>query len=140
MVHRLDPRQNYDPAVLRRSRSTDTEDDDERGRILLQLIGQLRRTNERIDALEERVASLQRSVVHEVDAQDVLELRLHSARLAAELSRVTVELRAEIDEVAQQRDREPLPEHHQEHAEDEPVVDLTERRARRSSGWLPLDS
>ena len=105
----------------------------------MQLIEQLRQTSERLDVLEARVTSLQGAIVHEVDAHDVLELRLHSARLAAELSRVTVELRAEIDDLAQQRNREALAEPEPESGDEELIVDLTERRARRSSGWLPLE-
>lgn len=124
--------------MLRRGRSID-DDEDERGRLILQLIAQVRQTNERLDALEARMTSLQRSVVHDVDAQDVLELRLHSARLAAELSRVTVELRAEIDEIAQQRAREPQPAADPDLDAEEPIIDLTARRARLSSGWLPID-
>jgi len=53
--------------------------------------------------LEERFEASLRDSMAQPDQQDLLELRLNSARLAAELSRVTIELRAEINELASNR-------------------------------------
>src|SRR5690242_15598753 len=54
--------------------------------------------------LDDRIGRLERRIDDDADAavtlpthDDLLEVRLHSARVAAELSRVVVELRAEID-------------------------------------------
>ena len=62
--------------------------------------------------LDDRLARLERRLDDAVDAADdlpshgdVLEVRIHSARVAAELARVTVELRAEIDQLATRPER-----------------------------------
>ena len=90
-----------------------------------------------------------------VTDRDLIELRLHSARLAAELSRVTVELRAEIDEISRARNQAERVIRANERNAVSPdkrdstsalpaapakpdVVDLTERRARHSTGWQPI--
>lgn len=118
--------------------------------LLFGLIRQTQQLNERLSRLEERFEASVKASLSQADSNDVIELRLHSARLAAELSRVTVELRAEIDELARSRshDRgprpverlaEPAPETVRASAPPPPeVIDLSERRARQSTGWQPI--
>lgn len=72
-------------------------------KILVMLAMQSQQINDRLTRLEERFEASLRDSMAQPDQQDLLELRLHSARLAAELSRVTIELRAEINELANAR-------------------------------------
>jgi hypothetical protein len=118
--------------------------------LLFGVIRQTQQLNERLTRLEERVEASVKASLSQADSNDVIELRLHSARLAAELSRVTVELRAEIDELARARahDRSRAPERVAEPPREvahpvapvnpKGVIDLTERRARQSTGWQPI--
>ena len=79
-------------------------------------------------------------------------VRKYSARLAAELSRVTVELRSEIDELARSRTHDRSQRSIERLAELAPdlarspssppppdVIDLSERRARQTTGWQPIN-
>ncbi len=59
-----------------------------------QLDGRLEHLERRIDLVEDRRIDGIDVPTHE----DVMEVRVHSAKVAAELTRVTVELRAEIEE------------------------------------------
>jgi hypothetical protein len=115
--------------------------------LLFGVIRQTQQLNERLSRLEERVEASLKASLSQADSNDVIELRLHSARLAAELSRVTVELRAEIDELARTRlhERNRAPERLAEPRREvapapvpPDVVDLSERRARLSTGWQPI--
>ena len=72
-------------------------------KILLMLAMQTQQINDRLTRLEDRFEANLRDTMSQPDQQDLLELRLHSARLAAELSRVAIELRAEINELTQSR-------------------------------------
>ncbi len=72
-------------------------------KILVMLAMQSQQINDRLTRLEERFEASVRDSMAQPDQQDLLELRLHSARLAAELSRVTIELRAEINDLAAKR-------------------------------------
>jgi hypothetical protein len=72
-------------------------------KILVMLAMQSQQLNDRLTRLEERFEASVRDSMAQPDQQDLLELRLHSARLAAELSRVTMELRAEINDLAAKR-------------------------------------
>ena len=127
---------------------TNTED------LVFGLLRQTQQLNDRLSRLEERFESNLKASLSQADSNDLIELRLHSARLAAELSRVTVELRAEIDDLARSRtiaDRSlrmaerapdpsdevvPLPATAPTHTD---VINLTERRARQSTGWQPIN-
>jgi uncharacterized coiled-coil protein SlyX len=108
-------------------------------RILLLLFAQFQQLNERLTRLERRLDTAIQDTFTQPDQEDILELRLHSARLAAELSRVTVELRSEISELA--AGAPPRPTNPPLLAvEDQDVIDLRQegtRRRRRSSGWRP---
>ena len=119
--------------------------------LLFGLIRQTQQLNERLSRLEERFEASVKASLSQADSNDVIELRLHSARLAAELSRVTVELRSEIDELARSRNHdrsqrpidripEPAPESARGSSAPAPphVIDLSERRARQSTGWQPI--
>ncbi len=59
----------------------------------------------RLDRLEQRLDNAIDATDDLPSHGDVLEVRLHSARVAAELARVTVELRAEIDKLATRPER-----------------------------------
>jgi hypothetical protein len=110
-------------------------------RIILLLFAQFQQLNERLSRLETRLdAELAEAFAHP-DQEDILELRMHSARLAAELSRVTVELRSEIAELAGSMGATP-PKHSRTptlDTDEHEVIDLTvgARERRRSSGWRP---
>ena len=69
-------------------------------KILVMLAMQSQQINDRLTRLEDRFEASLRDSMAQPDQQDLLEVRLNSARLAAELSRVTIELRAEINELA----------------------------------------
>ena len=125
---------------------------------------QTQQINDRLTRLEDRFEANLRDTMSQPDQQDLLELRLHSARLAAELSRVAIELRAEINELAQTRgevidltalDDLDLADHvvSSTHPSagglpyrriDDLVVDAREpvlrMRPRRTSGWKPVRS
>src|SRR4051812_47901324 len=57
-------------------------------KILLPLVVQTQQINDRLTRLEDRFENSIRDAIEQPDHQDLLELRMHSARLAAELSRV----------------------------------------------------
>ena len=116
------------------------------------LVRQTQQLNDRLSRLEERFEASVKAALSQADSNDLIEMRLHSARLAAELSRVTVELRGEIDDLARARSQAErtsrLSERKAErNDEDAPepmstppdVIDLTERRARQSTGWQPIN-
>lgn len=67
---------------------------------LLDLVNGIRELADRVDHLEHRFDALGTTAT--TDDDDVMDLRLHVARLAAEVSRVTVGLEARIAEVAGQ--------------------------------------
>jgi hypothetical protein len=123
-------------------------------KILLTLVVQTQQINDRLTRLEDRFENSVRDALDHPDQQDLLELRMHSARLAAELSRVTIELRAEINELAAglagaTGADDIAPEAVTERlggADDdrEPLIDLRDHsearernRTTRSSGWRP---
>ena len=117
------------------------------------LLRQTQQLNDRLSRLEERFEASVKASLSQADSNDLIELRLHSARLAAELSRVTVELRSEIDDLARSRSHVERNSRLTERVADVPetesapsaaapsqpdVIDLSERRARQSPGWQPI--
>ena len=110
--------------------------------MLLDLVNGLRGVEERVEALERRFEAL--GTAAEPDEDSLMETRLHGARLSAELSRLTVELRGKIVELGNRTgvvfdDDASSPEL----AGDEAFEDLTAdsparaRTVSRSSGWQP---
>jgi hypothetical protein len=65
-------------------------------RALLAMTSKMQTVLERLDELDRRVNELNEAIASVPSHSDVLEVRLHSAKLAAELARSTVELRGEI--------------------------------------------
>lgn len=65
-------------------------------RALITLTAKMQNCVERLDGMERRLDELTEMVMNTPSHSDVLEVRLHSAKLAAELARSTVELRGEI--------------------------------------------
>ena len=65
-------------------------------RALLALTSKMQSCIDRLETLEHRLDELTDNVAHVPSHSDVLEVRIHSAKLAAELARATVELRGEI--------------------------------------------
>ena len=62
--------------------------------------------------LEDRIARLEQAVAYQVDAHldqpthgDLLEVRLHSSRVSADLGRLALELRSEVAEIKDEADR-----------------------------------
>lgn len=119
--------------------------------------------DDRLTRLEDLFEASRREAISQPDQQDLLELRLHSARLAAELQRVALELRTEINQLATTRgeviDLRVLETPGVDDADDESPVDATPHRRvddpldpapgsagatatprprpRRTSGWRP---
>ena len=67
-------------------------------RALVALVVHAQQLDDRIERLERRLDATVDAALDAPTHDDVLEVRVHSARVAAELARVTVELRAEIEQ------------------------------------------
>ena len=76
-------------------------------RALVTLAIQTQQLDERIDRLERRMDELTLVVadtdLHVPTHEDLLEVRLHSAKVAAEVARVNIELRSEIERTLNRR-------------------------------------
>ena len=102
--------------------------------VLAALVTQTQLVNNRLTRLEDRFDELVGADQHDADRQVVLELRLRSARLAAELARVTARLRDQLEArgggPAIRLDDRSIS-----------IVDLTARPAYepRSGGWQRVD-
>jgi len=68
--------------------------------VVLGILQQLQSLDQRLGRVEELLAEAEVDRLAQAEQQDLLDLRVHSARLAAELSRVTVDLQARIDALA----------------------------------------
>ncbi len=121
---------------------------------MMQLVQQTQSLNERLTRLEQQWEATRHDSVAQADGEDLLELRVQSARLAAELTRVTVELRSEIDDLACAAGLVHVDRHDDDDAEPgaddteraeaiaaQGVIDLSSRRdrAHRPPGWRPID-
>jgi hypothetical protein len=99
-------------------------------RALVALAHQTQQLDDRLDRLERR---LDASIDAGLDApthDDVVQVRVHSAKVAAELARMTVELRAEIDAAmaaAKEPTRYLTPEERRLHTVAETIIDLSDR-------------
>lgn len=69
-------------------------------RALVALAVHAQQLSDRVDRLERRLEESEQASVVIPTTEDVMAVRLHSAKVAAELTRVSVELRAEIASVA----------------------------------------
>ena len=110
--------------------------------MLLDLVNGLRGVEERVEALERRFEAL--GTATEPDEDSLMEIRLHVARLSAELSRLTVELRGKIVELGNRTgvvfdDDASSPELAGDESFEDLTVDSPARAptVRRSSGWQP---
>jgi hypothetical protein len=83
--------------------------------------------DDRLERLERRLDASIDSAMDGPSLGDVLEVRLHSARVAAELTRVTVELKAGIDHAISLAGREPSARERRRNAVAETIVDLSDR-------------
>jgi hypothetical protein len=95
-------------------------------RALVTLAVHAQQLDGRLDRIERRIEEVDDNRLEHPSHDDVLEVRLHSARVAAELARVTVELRAEIEQVALDRDRQPSPRDRRIQILAEQVLDLSD--------------
>tara|TARA_B100002003_G_scaffold246434_1_gene276061 strand:- start:11980 stop:12369 length:390 start_codon:yes stop_codon:yes gene_type:complete len=110
---------------------------------LLDLVNGLRDIEDRVSVLENRFDSLGEHATGS-DDDAVMELRLHAARLSAELSRVTVELRGRIAELGNQagltfEDEPSTPALADDEAFEDLSADSPARApaSQRTSGWQP---
>src|SRR5437588_779818 len=98
-VHQVAKRDLYPPRMRwrkrRRTASTEIVLAPRVERALVAIASHAQQLDGRIDRLEQQLTE---AAVHIPTHDDVLEVRMHSARVASELARVTVELRAEIEE------------------------------------------
>ena len=69
-------------------------------RALVALAVYAQQLDDRLERIERRIDDAAEALADGPTHADVLEVRVHSARVAAELARVTVELRAEIERAA----------------------------------------
>src|SRR5256885_7868862 len=89
-------------AIEERRASTDTElvATPRMERALVALAVYAQQLDDRLERIERRIDDAAEAMADGPTHADVLEVRVHSARVAAELARVTVELRAEIERAA----------------------------------------
>jgi hypothetical protein len=76
-------------------------------RALITIAVHAQQLDDRIVRLERRIDGVIEDAAEAPTHEDLLEVRMHSAKVAAELTRVTVALRAEIDEAGR---HEPSPD------------------------------
>ncbi len=106
--------------------------------MLLDLATGLRDLDERVAALEHKFDALGTDAAAD-DGDGVMELRLHTARLSAELTRVSVELQGQIAELAGGRTRDTAdhPTEPPTLAGDETFEDLSADSPARAPGPTP---
>ena len=95
-------------------------------RALVALVVHAQQIEGRLDRLERRIDEVAEEGLDAPSHNDLLEVRLHSAKVAAELARVTVELKGEIEE-AVVRATEPSPEELRLRTFAESVLELSDR-------------
>jgi hypothetical protein len=89
-------RERFDPALLHASAELVPRTE----RALVALAVHAQQLSDRVDRIEQRVEESEMVAVNVPSHEDLIGVRLHSAKVAAELTRVSVELRAEIERVA----------------------------------------
>ncbi len=116
--------------------------------ILLDLANGLRDLDERISALEHKFDAFG-SGADESDEETLMDLRLHTARLSGEITRVSVELKGQIAELASRFEPIDATNMSPDLASDESFKDLSadsparnedaSPSGRRLDGWQPAD-
>src|SRR5438105_6892976 len=97
-------------------------------RALVALVVHAQQLDDRIERLERRLDATVDAALDAPTHDDVLEVRVHSARVAAELARVTVELRAEIEQARTlAAASQPTPFERRVRTVAETIVDLSDR-------------
>jgi len=97
-------------------------------RALVALVVHAQQLDDRIDRLERRLDATVDAALDAPTHDDVLEVRVHSARVSAELARVTVELRAEIEQARSlAAAAQPTAYDRRVRAVAETIVDLSDR-------------
>jgi hypothetical protein len=95
-------------------------------RALVALVVHAQQLEGRLDRLERRIDDVWEAGLDAPSHADLLEVRVHSAKVAAEVVRVAVELRSEID-AAVVRVTEPSPEEQRLRTFAESVLELSDR-------------
>ena len=118
---------------------------DDTSQVLLDLVNGIRDLEERVSSLEQNFNVLG-TTTSSADEDAILETQLHVARLSAELSRLTVELRGKISvlstDVEMEFDEERMSpsldgdEAFSDLASDSPVRKQDDKK---TSGWQPLN-
>ena len=92
-------------------------------RLLIAYAAQAQRVDLRLEGLERRLQDVAEVTEDLPSHADLLQVRLHSARVAAELARVAVELRAEMDHLVT---RAPSPREQRIQTLAEQILDLSD--------------
>ncbi|HMC52223.1 MAG TPA: hypothetical protein VKI64_05630 [Acidimicrobiales bacterium] len=100
-------------------------------RLLIAYAAQAHRFDLRLERLERRVEDVSEAADEFPSHADLLQVRLHSARVAAELARVAVELRGEMDRIAREA---PSPRERRIQTLAEQILDISD-----SIDTLPRD-
>ena len=95
-------------------------------RALVALVVHAQQIEGRLDRLERRIDEVDEAGLDTPTHSDLLDVRMHSAKVAAELARVTVELKGEIEQ-AVVRANEPSPEELRLRTFAESVLELSDR-------------
>lgn len=96
-------------------------------RALVALAVQAQQLDDRLDHIERRIDALAAAQAEAPTHDDLLDARLHTARVAAELARISVELRAEIERTARELAAPPSERERRIRAIAETVIDLSDR-------------
>lgn len=99
-------------------------------RALVALAVHAQQLDDRLDRLERRLDSTIDASLDAPTHDDVLEVRVHSAKVAAELARVTVELRAEMEDritKLQPKPQAPTARERRIQTAAEAILDLSDR-------------
>jgi len=103
-------------------------------RVLVALAVQAAQLDHRLERLERRVDDTVDSSLEHATYDDLLEVRVHAAKVAADLARVAVELRAEID-----RRTTPTPRDRRAQTLAETIIDLSDSLdTRPDDGWAAI--
>jgi hypothetical protein len=103
-------------------------------RVLVALAVQATQLDHRLERLERRVDDTADRSLEHATYDDLLEVRVHAAKVAADLARVAVELRGEID-----RRTTPTPRDRRAQTLAETIIDLSDSLdTRPDDGWAAI--